>query len=300
MAWQPVAFSPSAALGAVTGGAQAATSGAPAALSAASARLGAATPPAYVKSPVAASAGAAATMATTLAGLLQHAHRYLFAHPWQQGIGTGDGLYRSLSAPNALQALASKLRDTADPHVPTGSIEAVGLLVASNNYAGLATHLSSFNSVLPLPETLMAQRRAQALADWERQKVTLPHTAQNTRWSTRQHGQNATLRTAQACAGDLVADVAGYDAENITPVAELQALATKKQTVLATHTAALAALNSTLSGSTGFALAAGNTIPDIVAALTSGGPGHEYTLSVACLIVATPGNLTLLKEIVGL
>lgn len=223
----------------------------------------------------------------------------LVVHPWQQGVGDGQGVYRNLSAPNALQALRKKI-SAGDETLPAGPVEGLGLLIAAHDYQDLATQLATFTAALPLPEWQMVQRRAAALVAWEEEKIKLGAPLLTARVLRRKQAHIATLGGALGAVHQRLALVTAAASEAAGPAADLLELAAIKQSAIATQAAAIAALGTTFSGGAGLALAMGNTLADIAGQLTSsGGPGHDHTVCTACIFLAPPGRLTALKQLVG-
>lgn len=300
MPWQPIAFTAPPSLASIADGAGAAIAGASAALTAATGRLAAAPWPTYTDNPAAATAAAAGALTGQLHSLLDSDVHLLVVHPWQQGIGDGQGVYRHLSAPNALQALRQKLT-APDEELPAGAVEGLALLVAARGYQDLATQLAAFTAALPVPELQMVQRRAAALVGWEDEKIRLGAPLNPARLLRRKQAHIATLDAALGAIDQRLALVSGIASEAAGPAAELQALATKKQAALTLQAAAIATASATFTGAAGLALSMGNTLADIAGQIiSSGGPGHDYTVCAACLFIAAPGRLNALKEVAGL
>lgn len=256
--------------------------------------------PSYAANPAAGAAAGAGGLAASLETLLDSDVTALVVHPWQHGVGDGNGIYRNLSAPNALQALRQKLL-VGDEPLPSGAVEGLALLIAARDYQDLATQLAQFTAALPLPEWEMVQRRAAALVAWEDEKIKLPPPLMTARLLNRKPAHIATLDATLGATHARLALVAGIASEATGPAAELQALAIKKLGAITAQAAALAALGTTFTGGAGMALSLGNTLADIAGQITSsGGPGHDYTVCTACLFIAAPGRLTALKQVVGL
>lgn len=299
MPWIPVAFEVPPSTTTIAGSAATALAAAPGAITAALGRLAAVPLPSYAANPAAAPAAAAGNLVGQLAALLDSDVHILVVHPWQQGVGDGQGVYRNLSAPNALQALRQKILAGDEP-LPTGTVEGLALLIAAHDYQDLATQLAQFTAALPLPEWQMVQRRAAALVTWEDEKIKLGAPLLTARTLRRKQAHIATLGGALGTVHNRLALVAGAASEAAGPAADLQALAAIKQATFTTQAAAIAALGTTFTGGAGLALAMGNTLSDIAGQIISnGGPGHDYTVCTACLFLAPPGQMTALKQVVG-
>ncbi|MGE6294200.1 hypothetical protein [Aeromonas media] len=98
--------------------------------------------------------------------------------PYQHGVGQEQGGQRTLAAPNAIKAMATKLQDGADPLLPTGQLHAVAWLVTGSSEAELAAALAPVCAILPLPEWCATLRRLTANNDIMAQ----PAAAMGPRW----------------------------------------------------------------------------------------------------------------------
>ncbi len=106
----------------------------------------------------------------------------LVVTPFQSGIGQGRGHQRFLSAPNLLQALANKLTDATDAARPQGEQHALCILFLATRYDQLAASLGRFNALMPVPELVRAERRADHLAKLEAEKWQIPQSGPLPRW----------------------------------------------------------------------------------------------------------------------
>lgn len=83
-----------------------------------------------------------------------------------------------VSASSAIKAMAAKLQDGADPHLPAGQHHAVAWLVSANSEQELAATLTEVCTVLPLPEWCATLRRLTA----ENDLMAQPTAAMVPRW----------------------------------------------------------------------------------------------------------------------
>jgi len=302
MPWSDVAFTVPTSLGAIHNTLDTALSNATGALSSASVRLGTTIAPTFTLNPVALAAMNSASTWAQLAALLDVNVRCLVVHPWQQGIGQGQGVRRYLSAPNAVEAMVRKLGDTGDANLPTENQDAIALLLPAAQLSDFTQMLEAFNAVFPLPELQRVQRRAAQLERLDAEKLNTPDTPSNTRWQPRNGLQFDSTHQVCKKMGVHVAMALGYDAENISPVDELQALITKKQNAITGQQAEYATLTALFTGGSGKALfLPSSTAQQLATALANtSGPGHEYALCVGVVFLAAPGQLTFLKEVLGL
>jgi len=252
--------------------------------------------------PVAAAANTADTTRTQLRQLLDTGMSCVVVHPWQQGIGQGQGVYRHLSAPNAIQALADKLTDNNDISSPNTNQEALALLINATNLNDFAQQLAAFSTVVAIPELQMLQRRAEQLKTLDADKVLLPDPASNARWVSRNALQLEAARESLKKVSGQLALALGYDAENIDPVTELQALISKKQNQLTALETDYSNFIAQFGGSSGCGLFLNSASPEQLgnSLRAAPGPGHEFVFSAAIMFLADTGNLTFFKEVLGL
>lgn len=104
--------------------------------------------------------------------------RCLTVTPYQHSISQQHGGLFILTAPNAIKAMAAKLQDGADPHLPTGQFNAVAWLATTTSEQELAAKLAEVCAVLPLPEWCATLRRLTA----ENNLMGQPAAAMVPRW----------------------------------------------------------------------------------------------------------------------
>lgn len=303
MSWQPVNFQLPPSLAAVRGNVSAVIGAGDGELSSADIRLSAVpVVSGLTVNPVSTQAAQAVTARQSLVNLLAFDGKLLVVHPWQHTVGQGEGNVRALSAINAIARLADKLTDQQDRNTPTGAMEAVAILVATASAKDLSSNLSALNAVFPVPELQFVQRRAEQLRDLEKTKWIQRTAPLSPFWKRRQLQQFPALSDSGRYLNQIVATADGYDTENTTPSAELSALIAKKKSYLQQLDSDYTTLQNQLSGSAGLALyVTGSTPATLAQALkTAASPGHESTLSTAILFTGQQGQLTALKEIVGL
>lgn len=92
---------------------------------------------------------------------------------YQNGIGLN-----ALAVPNAIKAMAAKLQDGADTHLPAGQFHAVAWLVSATSGQELAAKLTDVCAVLPFPEWCATLRRLTA----ENDLMAQPAAAMVPRW----------------------------------------------------------------------------------------------------------------------
>ena len=228
--------------------------------------------------------------------------KFVCVHPWQHGIGQGRGIYKALSAPNAVNVMASKLTDTNDYQRPTDIKEALAILVSSSSYSALYEKIAIFNAAFHLPEAKMIERLCKTLSEWENNKLQLPAPAINARWHDRNVLSSNSTSNLFNHAARVIAITESLNEENKTPKDELIALIQKKQDYLNSVKTAFDSFSSNINGQAGHAaFFPSMPIGDIAGSLrTSNPPGHENSIAVGFLFVAEPNTLTSLKSMVGL
>lgn len=238
-----------------------------------------------------------ASEAAALAGLraeldrLTVTGRALAVTPFQHGVGQRQGEQASLAAPNAIQALADKLVDGADPLLPTGQLHALAWLVTGNSAADLAAKLAPLCALLPLPEWCAALRRLGANND----PMAKPTAAKVPRWRADEPLIWAPLRPAL---GALEAELAQLDSlasGSKNPIARLQALSDRRRQHLAAQAAALDALAS-LTGQLHCWRGQGDAASLGAQLGQSTPPDHSHSMSVAALLLS-PSPITFWQEL---
>lgn len=229
----------------------------------------------------------------------------LVVTPFQSGIGQGTGNQRYLSAPNLLQHLADKLLDPSDAGRPKGEQYALSLLFLATGYAELASTLSRFNALLPMPDLVRTERRAGQLARLEAEKWELPSAGALPRWQALPLERCTLLKAAKQSMTGQVAVLEGYAADS-APMGDLAALATRKAAQQQSRNQKMSDLQALLAnGSPDDRLRARLVGPGDVnqlrrAMLDGEAPGHEWVLSAGVVLVGSLTGLSFVRELVGL
>jgi len=255
--------------------------------------------------PVGAAAAAAVTAGrSAMNEALGETPAALVVTPFQSGVGQGRGLQRYLSAPNLLQHMATKLQDVTDSSRPGGEQYALVVMFVGTRYDHFAATLSRFNAVLPLPDLKRAQNRAGRLSELETTKWELPTAGMLPRWGALPLEQSTITRTAsQAMSGQLAA-LESFASSS--PLADLQALASRKAQRSAAKDQELADLKSMFDGAeadvtmTARLIGPGNAAELRRDLLTGQAPGHEWPLSAGVMLVGSLKGLSFVRELVGL
>jgi len=253
----------------------------------------------------AAAQGAISAGRQALAEQLSDAPACLTVTPFQPGVGQGRGYQRFLSAPNLLQALANKLTDTTDEGRPQGNQHALCLLFLATRFDQLAASLARFNALMPVPDLVRAQRRAEHLAKLETEKWQIPQAGQLPRWQPLPLERCTVLKAAQQSMAGQIAVLEGYAADS-APMGDLAALAGRKAAQQRERDQKLADLRRVLEDDQASSLiqarmlAPGSTAELRRSLLDGDAPGHEWVMSAGALLVGSQKGLSFVREMVGL
>ncbi|WP_409312725.1 hypothetical protein [Pseudomonas putida] len=252
----------------------------------------------------AAAAAAVAAGRSAMSEALGEVPAALVVTPFQSGVGQGRGLQRYLSAPNLLQHLATKLQDVTDTNRPGGEQYALVVMFVGTRYDHFATTLSRFNAVLPLPDLKRAQNRAGRLSELETAKWELPTAGMLPRWGELPLEQSTITRAASQVMSGQLAALESFASSS--PLADLQALASRKAQRSAAKDQALANLKAMFDGAqadvtmTARLIGPGNAAELRRDLLTGQAPGHEWPLSAGVMLVGSLKGLSFVRELVGL
>ncbi|TCP73580.1 hypothetical protein EC849_116115 [Pseudomonas putida] len=251
-----------------------------------------------------AAAAAVAAGRSALVEALGETPTTLVVTPFQSGVGQGRGLQRYLSAPNLLQHLATKLDDITDANRPAGAQHALVVLFVGTRYDHFAATLGRFNAVLPLPDLQRAQNRAGRLSELEVSKWELPTAGMLPRWGDLPLEQATITRAASQAMSAQLAALESFAPSS--PLADLQALATRKAQRSAAKDQAMANLMAMFDGAAAEStmsarlLGPGNATSLRRELLAGAAPGHEWPLSAGVMLVGSLKGLSFVRELVGL
>lgn len=226
--------------------------------------------------------------------------------PFQSGIGQGKGNQRFLSAPNLLQLLADKLTDGTDDARPVEPQYALSILFLATHYGQLANTLARFNALLPMPDLVRAERRAQNLSTLETDKWVIPEAGTLPRWSSLPLERCTVLKSAKQAMSGQIAALESY--ADSSPLGDLAELASRKAELQQIRDQRLDDLKALLTGGDEDAtmrarLIGPGTPAELRKELLAGGddsPGHEWVLSSGTLLVGSLSGLSFVRELVGL
>lgn len=249
--------------------------------------------------------GAIAAGRAALAEQLGQAPACLVVTPFQSGIGQGRGYQRFLSAPNVLEHLAKKLEDVTDTGRPTGPQYALSILFLGTRLEQLASSLSRFNALLPIPDLVRTERRAQHLTKLETEKWEIPGAGPLPRWQALPLERCTVVKAAKQSMAGQLAVLESYAADS-SPLGDLAALATRKAAQQQGRDQQLADLKGQLAGGNPEAsmqarlIGPGNTSELRRELLAGDAPGHEWVLCAGLMLVGTKEGLSFVQELVGL
>lgn len=229
----------------------------------------------------------------------------LVVTPFQSGIGQGTGYQRFLSAPNVLEHLARKLEDATDSGRPAGPRYALSILFLGTRLDQLASSLSRFNALLPIPDLVRTERRVQHLMKLESDKWEIPGAGPLPRWQTLPLERCTVVKAAKQSMAGQLAVLEGYAADS-SPLGDLTALAARKVAQQQGRDQQLADLKNLLAeGNPDVSIRArligpGNSSELRQELLSGDAPGHEWVQCAGVLLVGTKEGLSFVQELVGL
>jgi len=229
----------------------------------------------------------------------------LVVTPFQSGIGQGTGYQRFLSAPNVLEHLARKLEDATDSGRPAGPQYALSILFLGTRLEQLASGLSRFNALLPIPDLVRTERRAQHLMKLETEKWEIPGAGALPRWQGLPLERCTVVKAAKQSMAGQLAVLEGYAADS-SPLGDLAALAARKAAQQQGRDKQLAELKNLLAGGNpdvsirARLIGPGNPSELRQELLSGDAPGHEWVQCAGLLLVGTQDGLSFVRELVGL
>lgn len=240
-----------------------------------------------------------------LAQQMGEAPAVLVVTPFQSGIGQGRGYQRFLSAPNLLQKLVDKLSDPGDGGRPQGPQYALCIMFLATRYDRFAASLARFNALLPMPDLVRAERRAQHLAKLETEKWVIPQAGSLPRWSALPLERCTVVKAAQQSMAGQLAVLESYAADS-SPMGDLAGLASRKAAQQRDRDQGLADLRALLADSQADTsmrariVGPGNNAELGRALLAVDAPGHEWVICAGALLVGSEQGLSFVRELVGL
>ncbi|MDH5753541.1 MAG: hypothetical protein OEZ59_14115 [Deltaproteobacteria bacterium] len=303
-----------AALGPLADGVDSLVTAADATMTAAAAALDAAK--LFLSGTAAPQAAAAAALVSQAQGLIDDVFGagfyHLAVHPWTPGVSRGDGVWRELSFPRCVAAMANSFDDRGDAGRPQFSaatpLEMIAVVVGGPSPAIFKAAAEALNALLDTRPFALAIRRIEQAFELEADRYSAPVTSKPPDWD------NLTVREAlpalaplEDALNDLLATLRGYAAGAETSVAAAISLIAEKQARLTALQGKIAAgralFGQGLAGAgtytlhiTGLAGAAGAR--DALRSAT-GAPSHELSFCGGVVWLAPDGALGPLAGVMG-
>lgn len=249
--------------------------------------------------------GAIAAGRSALTEQLGQAPACLVVTPFQSGVGQGKGYQRFLSAPNVLEHLGKKLEDVTDDGRPAGPLYALSILFLGTRLEQLVSGLSRFNALLPIPDLVRTERRAQHLVKLESEKWEIPNPGPLPRWQALPLERCTVVKAAKQSMAGQLAVLEGYAADS-SPLGDLAALVARKGAQQLGRDQQLSDLKELLAGgnpdiSTRARLIGPGNSSELRRQLLAGdAPGHEWVQCAGLLLVGSKEGLSFVQELVGL
>ncbi len=199
-----------------------------------------------------------------------------------------------LSAQAAIAALAAKLSDNADKHLPANQAHALVLLLSAASPSQLLSQLTPICNLLAVPSLLAYQRQLQKKGSLAAEKMQQTKAAIAPRW-TQAHSLNyQPLRTASGLLGAQIAQLESLSNDSKTPLQKLTALAEKRTVMLEQLQSDLTALQS-VSGSI-WRFAFSGPANQLAVELQNAEPPVNKPVSVA-IVISSAQPLIFLQEL---
>lgn len=230
-----------------------------------------------------------------LNALLVHG-QVLTVHPYQYGIGQQQESGVFLSAQNAINGLITKLNDKADDNRPTGTVNAVAVLLTADTREQFSQVIADFVQVLPVSELAALARRIKfELSDSD--KMNTPAVDAVPRYKPNGYLNQNPLRDALKYQGAQVAQLESLASDQNDVVAKLQALEQKRNAALSEWKTAIDSLKN-ISGSVQTFKASGSASSIASELKDSGVPNAQTAISAVVMFTSTE-PLTFLEELLN-
>jgi len=233
-------------------------------------------------------------------GLMSGDMQTLCVHPWQEGVGHGYGLHKTLSAKNVVATMATKLRDRHDPLSPTGDTQVLAVVFNCATLFDLADALDRFCRVLPIPRLEMVKRLAQRMSNHDTESLTTTAPGVNPAWCFSRVENIGGVKPVRKQVGEYMAQCDAVVLEQ-NEQDELRALIERKRAyVAAVKQAHDSALNNTGGAGRYFYTQAGSPQLCADAIVDSDDFSHSDVYSAGLLLAAKPGEMDFIKGVFGL
>ncbi|WP_413472373.1 hypothetical protein [Shewanella baltica] len=206
----------------------------------------------------------------------------------------GLGNEGNLSGQAAIDAIAKKLTDHADRHLPVTQAHALVLLLSAPSPAQLLNELTPLCSLLALPSLLAYQRQLKKMLTLTDDKMQQMIPAIAPRWKQAQALNYQPLRSAASLMGQQLAQLESLSDDRTPPLAKLSALAAKRTAMLSELNTALTEIKQVAANIWRFDYAGNAT--QLAAALKAQPAPINNPVSVA-LVICSEQPLLFIREL---
>ena len=272
---------------------------------------------ALLAGPAAPQAAAAAALVTTAQALLNDVFGagffHLFAHPWQHGVGAGEGPWRHLPFPRCAQVIGESFDDLADQERPQFSslapVEMIVVITGAPSPTIFAQVLDGLNAIMDFREFRLAARRLAQALELEDQRFTISQGSRLPDWrSVTVREALPALAPVETAIKDALALLESYAAGGQAAVGiatDLIAAKRAQLTALQNNLAAASALfGQGIVGAGVYKVhisgTGGNDLLETQLLSATGGPGVELSFCAGVAWVGPEGTLTTLAGVLGL
>lgn len=209
----------------------------------------------------------------------------LTIQPYQYAVGNQQPSGVFLSAQNAVDTLIAKLNDQADDNRPTGSLNALAVLLTADNHSQFSQVLNAFVQVLPVSELSALARRVQAELSAS-DKMSTPAVDVVPRYKPNGYLNQSPLRDALKYQGAQVAQLESLASDQNNVVTKLQSLATKRNNALSEWQTAIDDLKN-IDGNVQVFTASGSASSVASELKDNGVPNAQAAISAVVMFTST-------------
>ena len=233
----------------------------------------------------------------------------LVAHPYTAGLdpnfqNEAGGIFKSLSAPNAVKLAISKIQDENDARRPvfSGAGDAIALLVGSSNPDGFQTIIQSFNALLNLDELTALLDKINQIKRLEQNQFQRNTAPLMPLWQAIKINDIKPLDTLQDSLNEGLNTLKSFTVEPALTALKNAISKKKKQleTLKKNIETVKNALTGGISGTGAYQLKmTGNGTVGIANELKSatGLPGHELGYCAVCLFICKKNDMKILTKL---
>lgn len=260
--------------------------------------------------PAAAAASAAVNAVQTAIGDAFGAGGYLVeAHPWIEGLGRGDGLWRSLDAPRLARRLRDKLLDGRDPKRPdfgATPVSALALIAGGASPSLLLESVRAIDAVLSLKDFGRVRQRIERALRLEAERTQRPPAPKPPPWRAWRLRDIGMFSEVEQAVNSQLSQAQAYDDAAEAGLKALKRVIDQKQKRIQNAREALANalawLQGGISGANAYVLqVSGTSTEQLASALSAadGLPGADLSFCAGVLIVAPDPLLDLPAALLG-